>query len=770
MDIDYSLVLVSATDSFSILILDSNTTARSATARRLSARGLTIYSADTAADAITQLEEHVGILAVLLNSQEHDIDSFSESLYRVFGVDRVFACLPLTFDPAHPEGGHALCTGSRNDSDPLYEAVRTEVSRRFEQIDLREQILRNQALTRVIPDAMFVFDAKGVYQEVHAPDQGALVRPARELIGKSIAEVMGTEVHERHLRQVAEARADGDHRRPRPFRYEARTGNESRYFESILTLIDDERSLVVVRDVTTEQRYHSQKHEQAQYQATIHAISRRFMQASPETADTDLLFAMRKLGHHLGVDWVTIGLNTGASGVLKVTHHWRKNGPSFPPVLEDSGPLEIPMNVPAMVRAMEQKGYLDIHDTGAAPEGIEAFAQDMERYGLRSLLAFPLVERQQIVGALVVSCMQPRPRMHVRDITLVQVVARLINDSIIAQRSYRRIEQTTEGFETLFALSLEGLLIHRDGLLIHANEAFARMFGYERSELSGCDIHTLIRPEYHHLCLSDRGNDSQSRQTVAGVHRNGEDLWLEIECRPVPLEDGQAELIAFHDVSHHIEREAQIERLLHEKERLIKDIHHRLKNQMLSIESLLSLKSQEVGTASSASALNETRNHVHGLALLYDRLYRSTESSDLLTASGYLPTLIQDIIRLSAHQAGLEARIDIADTKLTVRRLSRLGMILNELISNTVKHAYPETDGGQARSGIVTIMLAETASGELTLSYSDDGRGIPEAVANGHSAGLGMDLVRAFSEEIGGTLTVSGSSAGTAVRLVFPSG
>ncbi len=770
MDIDYYLVLVSATDGLSILILDSNPTARAATARRLSARGLTVYGADTVADSIQQIEEHLGIVAVLLNAQEHDIDQFRASLYRVLGVDRIAACLPVTVDSTHPEDGHVLLTGSRDDPDPLYEAVRTEVSRHFEQIDLREHVLRNQALTRAVPDAMFVFDAQGIYQEIHAPDQSALVRSPRELIGKSIADVMGTEVHERHLSQVAEARADRDGHRPRPFRYEVRIGDKNRYFESILTLIDDERSLVVVRDVTSEQRYHSQKHEQAQYQATIHAISRRFMQAVPDTADTDLLFAMRKLGQHLGVDWVTIGLTTGASDVLEVTHHWRKTGPSFPPVLEDSGPLEIPMNVPAMVQAMEHRGYLDIHDTAAAPEGITAFARDMERYGVRSLLAFSLVERQEIVGALVVSCVKARPRMRLRDITLVQVVARLINDAIIAQRSYVRIEQTSEGFEALFGLSLEGLLIHRGGQIIHVNGAFACMFGYEQSELTGCDMHPLIRPEYHRLLLPGSETKRQNRQTVVGIHRNGEDIWLEIECRPVPLEDGQAELVAFHDVSHHIKREAQIERLLHEKERLIKDIHHRLKNQMLSIESLLSLKSQEVGTASSASALNETRNHVHGLALLYDRLYRSTESSDLLAASGYLPTLIQDIIQLSAHQAGLEANIDIPDTRLTVRRLSRLGMILNELISNTVKHAYPDPGDGQARSGVITIALAETAPGELTLSYADDGKGIPDAVANGHSAGLGMDLVRAFSEEIGGTLTISGSSAGTAVRLVFPSG
>ncbi|MFP4509311.1 MAG: PAS domain S-box protein [Spirochaetaceae bacterium] len=764
-------------DHMSVLILDSDPRARTQTAQYLSSGGVTVFGADTAERSLVQLTRHPEILVVLVHTREHDLSAYRNTLRRTYGADRTFAIVPVVRQSPDAPGtatgdvtpGHMLPDDDEDPKHPLSAAIQKAVERNFEQITLREQILRNHALMRVIPDAVFVLDSLGVYQEVHAPDPQILMRPPAELIGKSVAEIMGRDVLDRHLRQVAEAREAGESHTPQPFRYSASIAGEHRHFESLLALIDDERSLVMVRDVTAETRYLSQQREHSRYQATVHAVSRRFVQASPETVDEDLLFAMKRLGKHLGADWVTLGLADAENDVLRITHHWRRIGPSFPPVLADSGPREVPMDLLKITKAMERKGYFDVHDTLYAPEQIREFARGLERYCIRSLVAFPLVERQTTVGALIISSKRERRKLGARDITLIQVISRLINDAIVAQRSQRRVEQTAAGFEALFGFSFEGLLIQRAGTILETNPALCRMFGCTNDELRNRTVRSLIDPDYESTCLDTPDDTRGSRRIVQALHRDGTRLWVEMECRRVALEDGEAQLVAFHDISHHKEREAKIENLLHEKERLIRDIHHRLKNQMLSIESLLSLKSRESGDGSAPqSVLSDIQSHVRSMTLLYDRLYRSVDGTDTIPAADYLPKLATDIVTLSAHQKELLPEIQVDDISLPVRVLSRIGMILNELISNTVKHAYELDDPtGNGRPGRIEIRLTRAEAG-LTFVYTDDGRGIADTAADGTATGLGMELIRAFAEELGARLSISGQAPGTVVKIEFP--
>jgi two-component sensor histidine kinase len=281
-------------------------------------------------------------------------------------------------------------------------------------------------------------------------------------------------------------------------------------------------------------------------------------------------------------------------------------------------------------------------------------------------------------------------------------------------------------------------------------------------------VDALILPDQGHCCLHKPGYTPDHKEIVAGTHTSGKDLWLEVECRPVALEDGEARLVAFHDITHHKEREAKIENLLQEKERLIRDIHHRLKNQMLSIESLLSLKSRVSADVAPDALLGDIKNHVHSMTLLYDRLYRSVDGTDTISASEYLPQLATDIMALSAHQKKLLPEIQVDDVRLPVRMLSRIGMILNELISNTVKHAYESHDEGDTDTpGRIEIRLTRGAKG-LTFVYTDDGRGIPEAAREGNASGLGMELIHAFADELDASLSIEGGAPGTVVQMEFP--
>lgn len=198
-----------------------------------------------------------------------------------------------------------------------------------------------------------------------------------------------------------------------------------------------------------------------------------------------------------------------------------------------------------------------------------------------------------------------------------------------------------------------------------------------------------------------------------------------------------------------------------EKEVLLQEIHHRVKNNLQIITSLLRMQSRAVQDPAFSEALRECQNRVASMALIHDKLYRARDLARV-SFGEYVRDLTNNILTSYALPArSVRVRLDIDDLSLSLDYAVPCGLILNELMSNCLKHAFPV-----GHSGTVSIGFHAEGEEELCLVVRDDGVGVPADVDLGRTSSLGWRLIRALVEQLGGVVQCQ-AAGGTSVEIRF---
>jgi PAS domain S-box-containing protein len=211
-------------------------------------------------------------------------------------------------------------------------------------------------------------------------------------------------------------------------------------------------------------------------------------------------------------------------------------------------------------------------------------------------------------------------------------------------------------------------------------------------------------------------------------------------------------------------RQGELSRNLKEREVLLQEIHHRVKNNLQVISSLINMQVRKLEHGSSRDALEQCQTRVLAIALIHEKLYQSKDYSEVHFAE-YARSLAASVFHalgVSETQVTLELAID--DVPLGVDRAIPCGLLLNELITNALKHAFP---GG--RAGAVRVALARVAGDRLRLVVSDNGVGLPSGVDVQRTASLGLQLVTTLAEQLDAQLEVRGEG-GASFQLTFSLG
>jgi len=198
-----------------------------------------------------------------------------------------------------------------------------------------------------------------------------------------------------------------------------------------------------------------------------------------------------------------------------------------------------------------------------------------------------------------------------------------------------------------------------------------------------------------------------------------------------------------------------------EKEVLLQEIHHRVKNNLQIITSLLRMQSRAVQDPAFSEALRECQNRVASMALIHDKLYRARDLARV-SFGEYVRDLTNNILTSYALPArSVRVRLDIDDLSLSLDYAVPCGLILNELMSNCLKHAFPV-----GHSGTVYIGFHAEGEEELCLVVRDDGVGVPADVDLARTSSLGWRLIRALVEQLGGVVQCQ-TAGGTSVEIRF---
>jgi len=206
-----------------------------------------------------------------------------------------------------------------------------------------------------------------------------------------------------------------------------------------------------------------------------------------------------------------------------------------------------------------------------------------------------------------------------------------------------------------------------------------------------------------------------------------------------------------------------IEEALTEKESLLREIHHRVKNNLQVISSLLSLQERRIKGAEGKQVVQESRNRVQSIALIHQNLYQQ-ENISRIHMEPYLTELSEQIRRsFDLGQREIDLKLDIDPVELDVDSAIPLGLITNELLTNALKYAFTEAERGQ-----IELSFTKKSADQWLLRVQDNGVGIPEKKLVAVGDTFGMKLIRTFAQKLQSTLEID-TKMGTAITLLIPS-
>jgi two-component system, sensor histidine kinase PdtaS len=307
------------------------------------------------------------------------------------------------------------------------------------------------------------------------------------------------------------------------------------------------------------------------------------------------------------------------------------------------------------------------------------------------------------------------------------------------------------------------LLIDPESLrIIDANAAAAAFYGYPVHRLRAMglvDINTAPESEIR-ANFSLAAAEAQSRFVYRHRLASGEIRDVEAYAGLIDLGGRKVLHSIIHDITDKVRAEEELKRLVAEKETLMKELQHRVKNNLGVVAGLLSLSAEKVRDAEAREAFAGAIARVDSIAAIYAKLYGTKDlaSIDLGPYSEDLARSLFGTYNLDPERITLTTRFDSA--RLDLKRCAPYGLILNELVTNALKYAYPDGERGEVRVEL------KAEDDRIELSVADDGPGIPEAALSGGSSGLGMTLVRMLAAQLGASVEIEGSR-GARVRIAF---
>jgi len=306
----------------------------------------------------------------------------------------------------------------------------------------------------------------------------------------------------------------------------------------------------------------------------------------------------------------------------------------------------------------------------------------------------------------------------------------------------------------------------RTGQLLYVNPAWEQISGHKLEP--GADFRTLfasVHPQDQErvraaLARAPRGGFDE---ILRFVRPDASERW--VHMRSFPIRDAAGEIYRVagvgEDITERVRAEERVRASLQEKETLLREIHHRVKNNLQIISSLLHFQSRKAKSPEDLAVFQEGRHRLKSMILVHEKLYQSQDLSRI-EFGDYARELVQEVGAAYREGAkGVELKVEAGAVYLPIEVALPLGMLLSELVTNVFKYAFPA-----GRSGTLRVTVAG-ADGKLELVVADDGVGLPAGVDPAAPASFGMQLVANLAEQLGAKVRYA-RGAGLRVEVGVP--
>lgn len=328
-------------------------------------------------------------------------------------------------------------------------------------------------------------------------------------------------------------------------------------------------------------------------------------------------------------------------------------------------------------------------------------------------------------------------------------------------------------YETLEA-SMAGVYIIENGLFVYVNSSMADMFGFTREELIGLCPGDMVCEEDRPLVAENTRlrlqGDNVLPYTIQWIRKDGTTFYGEVWGKIATWQKRKVMVGTINDVSSIKLKEKllkvqdqRLQKSLDEKEVLLKEIYHRTKNNMLVIISLLDLQVQDIEDEQVRTLFHETENRIRAMALVHEKMYQSQNLSEIDMGS-YLQEIAESLLANMVVDNRIKLLSNFESVPINIDYAVPLGLVINEIVTNAVKHAFPGK-----RTGSICLSIKKSQDDEIVLVVGDDGVGLPEDIDVQNSTSFGMRIIitSLVKMQLKGTLTVNREN-GTRYLIRFP--
>jgi two-component sensor histidine kinase/DNA-binding response OmpR family regulator len=302
------------------------------------------------------------------------------------------------------------------------------------------------------------------------------------------------------------------------------------------------------------------------------------------------------------------------------------------------------------------------------------------------------------------------------------------------------------------------------GRLLECNAPFLRLLGADSLEAA----QDVFAREFAAGMVTDKSPLDKSVMSPAREVRvpfPGGERWFLVEEVIVTTASGQQMVDGLaEDITERKKVDLQIQAALREKESLLRELFHRVKNNLQVVSSLLSLQSEALTDEQAREMFREGRHRIHSMALIHERLYQAKDLARI-DIEQYVHDLASELFfayGVSSERVRLAVDINTDGAIVDIEKAVPLGLIINELLTNALKYAFPD-----GRAGEMTVRIESAPGNMLKLTVADDGVGLPAGIDVNDPATLGLQLVSTLAEQLRGSLEAR-PQLGAAFTITFP--
>ena len=383
------------------------------------------------------------------------------------------------------------------------------------------------------------------------------------------------------------------------------------------------------------------------------------------------------------------------------------------------------------------------------------------------MLASDIIMNSEQIGTLEMCYLRKKPEIDEgpflkEERNLINAIAERVGKVIESKRA----EEAMWIKDTAIASSINAIAIaDLEGTLTYINNSFLELWGYEDEK----DV--LGKPAAQFWKIEEKAQEvvrslrdkGHWMGELATKRKDGSLFDVQLSSTVVKDNAGRplCMMASFEDITERKRAEEQIKKSLEEKEFLLSEIHHRVKNNMQVISSLLRIQSSNIKDEKILEMFNVIHGRIRSMSLLYEMLYKSRDMARI-DLSEYIRELTTHLFSMYRAKVGpVSLKLNVKDVYLDAKRAIPCGLIITELVSNSLKHAFPN-----GKKGEISVEMFSDRGKKFSLIIRDTGRGFPEGLDFHKTESLGMQLVTGLVDQIDGTIKLN-RTKGTEFKIVF---